>query len=685
MQRESTILIVDDNEVAKRSLCDALRDEYNILMAENGVEALQVLEKEASNIAIIILDLIMPQMDGISFLEHFNQSQDYKKIPVIVATSTEDEGMEKRCLELGVWDFISKPYNPVLLRFRVKNVVDKSRLIMAERDSVTGLYTKIKFYQIVKQVLKENQNLTYAFARLDIDRFKMINNFYGIREGDRVLITIANELRRVGETFDNFVYARLDNDVFACCIPFKEENIELLVKTIQIQLKKANKDYNIKISCGVYVIEDYDMDVSEMYDRAFLAAKSCKGQFIENIAYYNQSMIENMRQEQFIINDVNKALEEEQFVVYLQPKINLFTDKSFGAEALVRWIHPEKGMISPGEFIPIYERNGIIGRLDQYMWRQVCKLLRRWLDEGKDPAPISVNVSRVNLYNPHLVEILKKIVTEYRIPPHLLNLELTESAFMEDQQLIMNTMGKLHKLGFKIMMDDFGSGFSSLNILKDMELDYLKVDMKFLDTQELNGRGEKVLTSVIRMAKWLQLPAIVEGVETQQQVEFLKCIGCEFAQGFYFARPMPVEQYEAFLLHESRSEDLQGSNLNVAMINDLWNSNSNTSVLLDRITIPMAAYEYRRDRLQMLRTNVAYDKEMGRLYDLDNDKVEKVKKEERELLMDVFEKLITDDEMGQVEYEKNGIWYQLELSILGNRKETYVIMVSFINVDKYMK
>ena len=311
----------------------------------------------------------------------------------------------------------------------------------------------------------------------------------------------------------------------------------LPIYALQINMKKVNKDYNIKVSCGVYVIKDYNMDVSEMYDRAFLAAKNCKGKFVQSVAYYDESMIENMRQEQFIINEVNKALEEEQFEVYLQPKINLVTDRSYGAEALVRWIHPQRGMISPGEFIPIYERNGIIGRLDYYMWSHVCKLLRKWLDEGKNPNPISVNVSRVNIYNPRLVEIFKKLITEYQIPAHLLNLELTESAFMEDQNLVMTTMSKLHKLGFKIMMDDFGSGYSSLNVLKDMEVDYLKVDMKFLQQdQGFNGKGEKVLTSVIRMAKWLHLPSIVEGVETMEQVDFLKCIGCEYAQVYYYEK-----------------------------------------------------------------------------------------------------------------------------------------------------
>ena len=545
---KNTIFIVDDEEILKKSLTDVLREEYDILDAQNGQDALEKLAKHADSIAVIVLDLIMPVMDGVTFLEEFRNHQEYNNIPVIVATSNEDEGLEQKCLEYGVWDFVMKPYNPVLLQFRIKNVIDKSRMLMSERDSVTGLYTKLKFYQKVRQMLTEVQGEKFAFVRIDIDRFKMINNFYGIKEGDKVLKSIAQELIRISTAFDNFLYARLENDVFACCLPYKEENIELLVNALQLNLKKVNKDYNIKVSCGVYVINDYNMDVSEMYDRAYLAAKNCKGKFVQNVAYYDESMIENMRQEQFIINEVNKALEEEQFAVFLQPKVNLVTGKPYGAEALVRWMHPERGMISPGEFIPIYERNGIIGRLDQYMWRSVCKLLRKWLDEGKNPDPISVNVSMVNIYNPHLVEIFNKLITEFQIPPHLLNLEITESAFMEDQALIMKTMHRLHELGFRIMMDDFGSGYSSLNILKDMEIDYLKIDMQFLQQDvEFNGKGEKVLTSIVRMAKWLHLPSIVEGVETAEQVDFLKCIGCEYAQGFYFAKPMPLPELCEFL------------------------------------------------------------------------------------------------------------------------------------------
>ena len=686
MDRKNTIMLVDDEEVAKARLKDVLSEEFDVVCAANGKEALDLLAEHKKDIAVIVLDLIMPVMDGFSFMEEFRTHQEYANIPVIVATSNEDEYSEQRCLEAGVWDFVMKPYNPVLLQFRIKNAIEKSRMIIAERDIVTGLYTKFKLYNEVRLMLNEaGEDEKFAFVRFDIDRFKMINNFYGIKEGDKVLQSIARELERVSKAFEKFLYGRIENDIFAVCMPYKEENIELLSKALQINVRKLNKDYNIKVSCGVYVISDYSMDVSEMYDRAFLAAKNCKGNFADNISYYDESMIENMRQEQYIINEVNKALEEEQFKVYLQPKINLVTARSYGAEALVRWKHPERGMISPGEFIPIYERNGIIGRLDQYMWRHVCMLLRKWIDEGKNPNPISVNVSRVNIYNPHLVDIFKNLVTEFKIPTHLLNLELTESAFMEDQDMVMQTMSKLHKLGFKIMMDDFGSGYSSLNVLKDMEIDYLKVDMKFLQQDnEFNGKGEKVLTSVIRMAKWLHLPSIVEGVETLEQVDFLKCIGCEYAQGYYYAKPMPVEEYEEFIAREEEMEAKNSSDENSVIVGELWNTRSNVSLFYDMLEVPIAIYEYRKDRLELLRANNKYDNEISFDKDTDADEYDRRVDAERSMLKEAFAKIAAGDFCEPMEYEvTEDVWYRVTVKLIGRRSDVMIMMATFNDISDY--
>lgn len=675
--RKSTILIVDDEEMVKMTLRGVLTKEYEVLEAENGKQALQVLYRESNRISAIVLDIIMPVMDGMAFLEEFRKYSEYNSIPIIVATSNNNEELEKKCLEFGVWDFVMKPYNPLLLQFRLRNAIEKSRLLMSERDSVTDLYTKLKFFQKVREKLESVSGKKMAFVRFDIDRFKMINNFYGQKEGDRVLKSIASELRKMAVVFDDFVYGRIENDVFACCLPFEKENIDLLIKALQIRLKRVNNDYNIKASYGVYVIDNQDLDVSEMYERAYIAAKCCKGNFAENVVYYDDSMIENMKYEQYMINQVNRAITEEQFVVYLQPKVDLRTGVAYGAEALVRWNHPQKGLLSPGDFIPVYERNGIIIRLDQYMWDKVCQLLRKWLNEGKKPKPISVNVSRVNIYNPHLIEDFKNLIVKYQIPPELLNLELTESAFVEDQELVMETMKKLHELGFKIMMDDFGNGYSSLNILKDMELDYLKIDMKFLQNQEGNDRGEKVLTSVIRMAKWLQLTSIVEGVETIEQAELLRNIGCEYAQGYYFAKPMTVEAYEE-LVEGKLLPDYHQQLKAYIDIEDFEDTVNGMIPIFEKILFPVSLYEFSIQGVLLLGANAIFTSLFG---DKDLKLVCQTNQEEYQLDR-VLNDIIKGNRDDKYVYRCNDIEYRFIPHIVGKHKEKVIFMILLVNNDE---
>lgn len=268
------------------------------------------------------------------------------------------------------------------------------------------------------------------------------------------------------------------------------------------------------------------------------------------------------------------------------------------------------------------------------------------------------------------------MITEYRIPPHLLNLEITESAFMEDQALVMKTMKRLHNLGFKIMMDDFGSGYSSLNVLKDMDVDYLKIDMKFLQQDDVfNGKGEKVLTSVVRMAKWLHLPSIVEGVETEEQVDFLKCIGCEYAQGFYYAKPMPVVDYEMYIARERKKEDQTSMNENASMISELWNTRSSVSMLFEALDVPVAIYEYRNDKMELLRSNSLYERYI-------NVEDAQLQKKEKAELKKVFSKLSIGNYDFNVEIDrKNNKRYRLSAKILGKRTNTLVIMVTFMDIS----
>lgn len=545
MGRRNHILIVDDGKLIRAAFEEILKDEYFILEAENGREALDILSRESEHIALIILDLVMPVMDGFQFLEEYRKIGEYHYIPVIVSTTNDASDNECRCLELGAWDFIPKEFHKEIIRFRVRNAIEKSKVRFLEYDSLTGVYSELKFYQMTRDMLDHGAGQQFAFIHFDIDRFRMINAFYGSREGDRLIGIVATAIRGAMEDYGRGTYGRIGGDVFGICIPYENsDNIYQLLDDIRREVRQHQVHYYLETCSGIYLIEDREMDVALMHDNAALAAAQCKNQYMVHEALYTKELNDRLIQEQHIIDEMDDALEGEEFIVYFQPKYDLENMAPYGAEALVRWQKPNGTLISPNEFVPVFEKNGFITKLDYYVWEKVCQFIRSELDEGRSPAPISVNVSRVNLYNPQFLETLINLVEKYKIPPKHLNLELTESVFSEDERTIQNAIKYLHRAGFTIMMDDFGSGYSSLNVLKDLDLDVLKIDMKFFSKGNTAEKGAKIIEAVIKMAESLDMTVIAEGVEEKAQVDMLADLGCDYIQGYYFAKPMPQAQYE---------------------------------------------------------------------------------------------------------------------------------------------
>ncbi len=549
---ENVVLVVDDEEVNRKLLTKILESEYSIECAKNGVDALKMVQKKPEKYAAVILDIVMPNMDGFSFLEEYEKNEKLQNIPVIVSTGDEDQENETRSLELGAWDFIRKPYNQKVIHFRVRNAIERSQKEIVRRlqyveafDSLTGLYRREHFQKVTREMLDAYPDEKYAMIRLDIAKFNLVNSFYGIERGDEFLCEVADKIRNYVKGKQHVTFGRMRADVFAICMSYqKEQELSELSQTFRNEIREIIPEFDMIPVFGFYLIQDTKMQVNDMYDNAKLATKICKGNYIQNYAFYRDEMSRDIMQEQKIVNMTRPALEQEKFVLYLQPKYDIQEDRYAGAEVLVRWKDSAEKMISPGEFIPIFERNGFIMKLDYYVWEHACKLLRSWIDKGYKPMPISVNVSRVSVYNPKLVDVITDLVTSYDIPPELFQLELTESAYTSNPYMIREAMKNLQRRGFTILMDDFGSGYSSLNVLKDIAVDVLKIDMKFMSDTEIPGRGESILASVVRMAKLLEMPVIAEGVEKEHQVKFLKKIGCEYVQGFYYAKPMPSEQYE---------------------------------------------------------------------------------------------------------------------------------------------
>lgn len=417
----------------------------------------------------------------------------------------------------------------------------------AEYDTLTGIPNKSTFFRETEKMLKLNPGTKYVLLRLDVERFKVINDLYGIEAGDNLLINIANTMRDIFSEIGT--YAHLESDNFIACFPYDENKVKEITTKITESQKSFIPDFEIVIAYGCYIISDPETKVTLMSDRAYLALCQIKGMYLNRIGYYDDSLMSKVKSEQQIVNDMNEALTDNQFVVYFQPQFDHKTGKIVSAEALSRWIHPTKNMISPGVFIPTFEKNGFIVKLDEYIWNKACEWQAKWIKENpdKEPFPISVNISRLDIYNPHLCEILLSIIKKYGISADLFRLEITESAYVENPSQLIQTIECLRSSGFIVEMDDFGSGYSSLNSLKDVPVDVLKLDLCFLSGENRLRRSEQILVSIVEMSKKLNLKIIAEGVETKEQADFLTSIGCSIIQGFYYSRPVPIEEFEKLL------------------------------------------------------------------------------------------------------------------------------------------
>lgn len=692
MQLRKKVLIVDDSQINRKILNKILSDNYDVLIAGNGREALRVLAANKREIACIMLDLVMPVMSGFDFLEYIVEKNEYLNIPVIITTENSEKSNEKKALQMGAWDFVSKPYDADIIKFRLKNAIARSQLsafqqlkYMAEYDILTGIYNKNKFFAETKLRILRNPDLSFAFVRLDIDRFALVNSFYGREVGDKLLLHIAACIKELADAKRIMTYGRIEADIFTFCCAYEcDDDIHFLIKDLKKKIKKYDISFDIVPVYGIYKVEDNNISVDTMFDNANLAVKRVKGGYIKTYEFFNESMRKEVEIEQSIVNEMNTALLRGQFHVYLQPKYSLQTNQPAGAEALVRWIHPTKGMISPGAFIPVFERNGFIEKLDYYMWEQVCKIIRSWLDRGITPQPISVNVSRVNLYNPKMVDNLCELTEKYNISNKLISLELLESLYIENPKIMQETIDRLHEKDFAVMMDDFGSGYSSLNILKDMDVDYIKLDMGFFSESKIKGRGESIITSVVRMVKWLNIPTIAEGVEHLEQVEFLRSIGCEYVQGYYFARPMPVEECEKLI---RRNDTFQYKTRNLLKVEELWSMVPQVERIFDNVMQAVAIYEVDDDRVECIRANNAFSELFSEraMEVFSNDALTAVYEEFRNNVHHSFMEVVETRDKSDCEYlrycgNNNDRWIHLRLKYICLVGRRHVVIGSFQDI-----
>lgn len=416
---------------------------------------------------------------------------------------------------------------------------------LATYDELTGIYNKQAFYAKTKEMLLDNPDKNFDLLRINIERFKVLNDLFGESTGDKLLRYIGKFLKEINLPL--CVSGRLYADNFVVCYEAGKGDSRRMINTLQMVADSFAINNRTILSFGLYRIDDKTLPVSVMCDRANMALWKAKGNFKNPYCEYDEKMRQQVLKEQKIINAMEMAIQNKEFTLYLQPKYDIEKGTIIGAEALVRWISQENGFISPGDFIPVFENNGFVYEVDKFIWEESCRYLRKWLDEGREVHPISVNVSRIDLYDPKLVKHLVDLREKYQLPSQYLELEITESAYTEDPEQIITITRQLREAGFVILMDDFGTGYSSLNMLKDIQIDVLKLDMGFLKSSDYSAKGGNILTAILKMAESLKMQTIAEGVETKEQVEFLKSIGCKYVQGFYYSKPLPVGEFEKLI------------------------------------------------------------------------------------------------------------------------------------------
>jgi len=404
-------------------------------------------------------------------------------------------------------------------------------------------------------------NLLYSstknigFIQFDIRKFKIVNDLYGEKFGDEILDFIIKQMKE--KCHERQFYINLRSDVFMIVTEYNKE--EELVEFIHQLDANINSFKNVKLqmSYGVYTVEDRRMELRQMEDRAAMARKAAKNNVLTNIVFYKEQFKDSLYNRKFIEENMQAAITERQFRMYLQPKYSITKNEIIGAEALIRWLHPDRGMIYPDEFIPIIEENGFVKKVDYYIWAEAFRFIRRCENAGITFCPISVNVSRIHLRDNECIQVLSDMIKENTIHKELLELEITETA--HDQQISKKAL-QLKEEGFTLLMDDFGSGYSSLNILLETPFDVIKLDKKFMENMMVSGKGRLILEQVVSMANKLELELLAEGVETKEQIELLKSIGCDQVQGYYYAKPMPEDEFFALLEKQkklsSASDDL---------------------------------------------------------------------------------------------------------------------------------
>ena len=548
------IMVVEDNPENQEILQKILEESYNITVVGDTQSALLLLMDSPATYSLVLLDIDLPNESCQEFLRQRNLHSRLQSIPVIVLTT--EDGADEECCKLGADEFIRKPlkHAPVILArcFRIIDLYENKNLVQqTEKDKLSGLYTIDYFFEYLKQIIPLDMGSDRDAIVINIERFRLINEIYGRSVGDQILAQIGAYLQEMLVNL-NAIACRAGADIFyVYCI--HQDDYQDLQATLQNMLAKFANVNNIRVRIGVWQYVDRGtVDPESWFDRAKTACDRISGNFTTSVAIYNSGLHTKHLREERLIHDIYEAIEHKDLKVYYQPKYAIQGDKPHlrSAEALIRWIHPTLGFINPGDFIPLFESNGLIQMVDYYVWNEAAAQVRRWKEENHWTVPVSVNVSRIDIYDPDLENKLCNIMQENKLSTNEYMIEITESAYSENSKGLIEVLNSMRSKGFHIEMDDFGTGYSSLSMLTALPIDILKIDMSFVRNMELDEKNKKMVELIIDIAKFLKVPSVAEGVETESQLRTLRKMGCDVIQGYFFSKPVPPEEFVKFIEKE---------------------------------------------------------------------------------------------------------------------------------------
>lgn len=558
-------------------------------------------------------------------------------------------------------------------------------------DAVTGLYNSGVFMRKATELVAANPQCSYAFFYVDIENFKVFNEWFGRSTGDRLLEAIGACLRTLAVAHKGLA-GYLGGDDFVALLPSETVEIESLESELKALTSLADRGIGFQPAIGACLMQGSEIPVRTVCDHAMTAALAIKGNYAKRTAWYDEGMTHRLEEDPKTLIEVQRALENHEFILHWQPQCNTRTGKIVGVEALVRWNHPQRGLVHPADFIPILERNGFIASLDLYVWEEACRLIKNWIDRGKTPIPACVNISRGDLYSIDIVREITDLVDRYGLDRSILHLEITESAYAEDEKMI-EAVSQFKELGFSVFIDDFGSGYSSLNILREIRADVVKIDMKFLDAigDSLN-RSESILESIVSMTHLMELSVVAEGAETKEQVEFLRDIGCAYAQGYFFHKPMPADELEQ-LIEQEGMVDYRGINyepVEIIEIHDIFKNDLASRTIIDNIVGAMAVYALSDDRFELLQVNKQYyrttQSDPSEMAARRKAVLEYVHPDDRAHVLDLFERAEKHTVSGSLgtfrRYSESGeiVWIRLKAFHLRNEENRKLFYATLLDI-----